>query len=87
MMTDLIIYKYIHIYPHTHTYTSTELPRWLRGEGSARQCRRHVFDPLVGINPWRRKWQPLQYFCLWNTMDRGAWWATVHVVTKESDTT
>ena len=25
---------------------------------------------------------PLQYSCLGNPMDRGAWWATVHVVTK-----
>ena len=30
---------------------------------------------------------PLQYSCLWNPMDRGNWWATVHGVTKESDTT
>ena len=26
--------------------------------------------------------QPLQYSCLENSMDRGAWWATVHGVTK-----
>ena len=30
---------------------------------------------------------PLQYSCLGNPMDRGAWWATVHGVTKELDTT
>ena len=30
---------------------------------------------------------PLQYSCLENPMDRGAWWATVHGVAKESDTT
>ena len=29
----------------------------------------------------------LQYCCLGNTMDKGAWWATVHGVTKESGTT
>ena len=25
---------------------------------------------------------PLKYFCLENPPDRGAWWATVHVVAK-----
>ena len=32
--------------------------------------------------PWRRKWQPLQYSCLGNSMDRGAWWATVYGFTR-----
>ena len=30
---------------------------------------------------------PLQCPCLENPIDRGAWWATVHRVSKESDTT
>ena len=30
---------------------------------------------------------PLQYSCLGNPMDRGAWWAIVHRVAKESDMT
>ena len=30
---------------------------------------------------------PLQYSCLENPMDRGAWCATVHEVAKESDMT
>ena len=30
---------------------------------------------------------PLQCYCLENPMDRGAWWATVHGVAKESDMT
>ena len=29
---------------------------------------------------------PLQYSCLENSLDRGAWWATVHGIT-ESDMT
>ena len=29
----------------------------------------------------------LQYSCLGNSMDRGAWWAMVYGVAKESDTT
>ena len=31
--------------------------------------------------------QPLKYSCLENLMDRGAWWATVHGVAKESNMT
>ena len=30
----------------------------------------------------RRKWHPLQYSCLENPTDRGAWWVTVHGLTK-----
>ena len=30
---------------------------------------------------------PFQYSCLENPMDRGAWWAMVHGVTKELDMT
>ena len=29
-----------------------------------------------------RNGNPLQYSCLENPMDRGAWWATVHGVTE-----
>ena len=32
--------------------------------------------PGVGKIPWRREWQPTSVFCLENSMDRGAWWAT-----------
>ena len=47
------------------------------------QCRRHRFDPWVRKMPWRkRNGNPLQYSCLENPMDRGAWQARVHGVTK-----
>ena len=45
------------------------------------RCRRPRFDPWVGKIPWKRKYI-LQYSCLENLMDRRAWWATVHGVTK-----
>ena len=45
------------------------------------------FNPWVRKIPWKRKWQPIQYSCPGNPMDKGAWWATVHRGTKESDTT
>ena len=30
---------------------------------------------------------PFQYSCLENPTDRGAWWAVVHGIAKESDMT
>ena len=47
-----------------------------------RRHKRRGFDPWVGKIPWRRKWQASQYSCLEHSKDRGAWWATVHRVTK-----
>ena len=38
--------------------------------------------PWVGKIPWRRKWQPIPVFLPGEPMDRGAWQATVHGVTK-----
>ena len=38
--------------------------------------------PGSGRSPGRGNGNPLQYSCLENLMDRGAWWATVHGVTK-----
>ena len=40
-----------------------------------------------GDPPGEGNGNPLQYSCLGNPMDRRAWWATVHRVTKESDMT
>ena len=34
------------------------------------------------MNLWEEHGHPLQYSCLENPTDRGAWWATVHGVTK-----
>ena len=42
--------------------------------------------PASERSPGERNGNPLQYSCLGNLMDRGAWRATVHVV-AESDTT
>ena len=38
-------------------------------------------------SPGEGNGNPLQWFCLDNSMDRGAWWVTVPGVAKESDTT
>ena len=38
--------------------------------------------PGSGRSPGRGKGNPLQDSCLENFMDKGAWWATVHEVSK-----
>ena len=43
--------------------------------------------PGSGRCPGGGNGNPLQYSCLGNLLDRGAWWATVHGVTKEWYTT
>ena len=43
--------------------------------------------PGSGSSPGEGNGNPLQYSCLENSMDKRAWWSTVHGVTKESDKT
>ena len=57
----------------------------LSGKESARQCRRLPRSELIpgsGRSPGGGNGNSLQYSCLQNSMDRGAWQATVHKVTK-----
>ena len=42
--------------------------------------------PGLGRSPGEGNGNPLQYSCLENPMERGAWRATVHGVAKELDT-
>ena len=45
------------------------------------------FIPGSGRSPGAGNGNPLQYSYLGNPMDRGAWQATVHGTTKESEMT
>ena len=53
-------------------------------EGKASAC--NMGDPGwipgSGRSPGEGNGNPLQYSCLENPMDRGAWWATVHGIAK-----
>jgi len=63
------------------------IPWWLRCKESACSVRDLGSDPGWGRSPGEGNGNPLQYSCLENPMDRGAWWDTVHRFAKESDTT
>ena len=56
---------------------------WLNSKDSTCQCRRLGSIPGLGRSPEGRHGNPLQYSCLENSMERGAWWAKVHGVTKK----
>ena len=61
---------------------------WLSDKESICQCWRPwrlKFE--LGRSPGGENGNPLQYSCLDNPMDRETWWATVHEVSKDSDTT
>jgi len=58
------------------------LPGGISGKESACQARDTSSIPGSGRPPGERNGNPLQYSCLENPMDRGAWRATVHRVAK-----
>ena len=70
--------------------TPLGLPRWHSVKEtaySAGRIRDEGWIPELGRSPasGRGNGNSLQYFYLENPMDRGAWWATVHGVSKELD--
>ena len=48
----------------------------------AGDVRHSALIPGLGRSPGGGHGNPLQYSCLENPMDRGAWWATAHNITK-----
>ena len=61
-------------------------PGGASGKEPACQCRRHKWDvcsiPGSGRSSEGEYGNPLQYSCLENPMDRGAWWAAVHRIAQ-----
>ena len=64
----------------------SQLAQWLKKNLSAkaRDTRDAVLIPGLGRSPGQGNGNPLQYSCLENSMDRGAWRAVVNEV-AESD--
>ena len=63
------------------------LPLWLSVKESSCNEGDVGSIPGLGRSPGVENGNPLQYSCLKNPKDRGAWWATVPEVAKELDTT
>ena len=71
----------------TSSGVSRGIPMWLSCKESTCNAGDTVSIPGSGRFPGERNGSPLKYSSLGNPMDRGAWWVTVHGVTKESDMT
>ena len=74
MCVCVYIYIYLFIYLLIDLFG---LPWWFSGKESACQCRKHRI-PGSGRSSGEGNGHPLQYSCLENSMDRGAWRAAVH---------
>ena len=71
------------MYTHTHTHTHTH---GFSGGSGSKESACNAGDlglsPGLGKSPGEGNGFPLQYSGLESSMDRGAWQATVHGVTK-----
>ena len=63
---------------------ASQVAQWLSIGLSVQETQEVGIRSRVGKISWWRKWQPLQYCYLENSIVRGTWRAAVH---KESDTT
>ena len=82
--------SHTHTHTHTHIYThvgflgDTEVKNQPANTGDAGDS---GLIPGLGRSPGGGNSNPLQYSCLKNPKDRGAWRATVHGGRKELDRT
>ena len=79
--------SYLTLHCHTAPNGFQAFPWWLSDKVSACQAGGTGSIPRMGRSPGEENGNPLQYSCLGNPMDRGAWWAIVHEVAKQLGTT
>ena len=75
---------------HTHSAMEVGLPGWhsvKNTPANTRDTREVGSIPGSGRSPGGGNANTLHYSCLGNPTDRGAWRATVHRITKESEAT
>ena len=94
----MIFLIYLSLPFHTHTqtdisrtvniivwYSCFRLPWWLSSKESTCNAGNTGSIPRSGRSPGEGKGNPLQYSCLGNPMDRGAWWVTVRRISQSQD--
>ena len=76
------------LWTHTGGPAAQRIPKALRtscgSNGKESACNVGDLGSIPGSerSPGKGNGNPLQYSCLRSSMDRGAWWATVHGVLK-----
>ena len=79
---------YIYIYSFSCSFPLWFITGYLGfpGGSDVKESAHNAGDPGLipgsGRSPGEGNGNPLQYSCLENSMDRGAWWAIVHGITK-----
>ena len=84
MYIHMYINKYMHRYIyciHAHIYTYGNA-WWLSSKESTCDTGDMGSNPGSGRCPREENGNPVQYSCLENSMDRGAWQVTVHAVSR-----
>ena len=80
--SNLYIYGYIYIYICTAIPVAQSVKKPLVIQETACNTVAPSSMPVSGRSPGEGNGNPLQYSCLENPMDRGAWWDTVHRVPR-----
>ena len=79
---NLVLYFSKDLVNYVPAAANIGLPRWLNSKESKYNAGHMSLIPESGRSLGEGNGYPLQYSCLQNSMDRGAWWVTVHGVAK-----
>ena len=75
----IYVYMYMHICIYTHIYVVCLVAQTIKTPPAILET---SSVPGFGRFPDKQNGHSLQYSCLENSLDRGAWWATAQGVTK-----
>ena len=85
-LVDARVKKLWHTHTHKHTHTHTRASHVVlvvkNPPASAGDVRDVGLIPGLGRSPGGENGYLLQYSCMQDPTDRGAWWTTVHGVAK-----
>ena len=77
-----VVYGVAQSWTRLKRLSSSSFPGGSEGKASACNVGDPGSIPGLGTSPGEGNGNPLQYSCLENPVDGGAWWATVHGVAK-----